>query len=73
MMQVCTTVCGQTVVIASGRPLRPSQTAMHTSCDAAVLELGQHRQPELGALAAVAGPQAQDVAFRRRTVTAIAT
>lgn len=32
-------------------------------CGAAVLDLGQHRQPELGALAAVAGPQAQDVAL----------
>jgi len=29
--------------------------------DAAVLDLGQHGQPELGALAAVPGPQAQDV------------
>ena len=32
-------------------------------CDAAVLQLGQHLQPELRALAAVAGPQAEDVAF----------
>src|SRR4029079_179553 len=31
--------------------------------DAAVLQLGEHSQPELGSLAAVAGPQTQDVAF----------
>ena len=31
--------------------------------DAAVLQLGQHLQPELGTFAAVTGPQPQDVAF----------
>ncbi len=30
-MQVCTTVCGQVPLIASGSPLSPSQTAMSTS------------------------------------------
>ena len=30
---------------------------------AAVLQLGEHLQPKLGTLIAVAGPQAQDVAF----------
>jgi hypothetical protein len=30
-MQVCTTVWGQTAVIASGSPVSPSQTAMSTS------------------------------------------
>lgn len=31
--------------------------------DAPVLQLDEHGQPELGALTAAAGPQAQDVAF----------
>ena len=55
-MQACTVASSQTVLIASGRPFRPSQTAMQTSSDAAVLQVGQHCQPELRALAAVAGP-----------------
>ena len=62
-MQVCTIARGHTVVIASGRPLRPSQTDDEHVGDAAVLDLGEHRQPELRALAAVAGPQPEDVAF----------
>ena len=46
MMQACTVVRSQTLLMASGSPLRPSQTAMHTSAsDAAVLQLGQHLQP----------------------------
>jgi len=31
MMQVCTTVCGQTCSTTSGRPLSPSQTRKNTS------------------------------------------
>lgn len=31
MMQACTTVWGHTLVTASGRPLRPSQTRKNTS------------------------------------------
>ena len=49
--------------MASGRALRPSQTAMQTSWTPRFSRLGQHLQPELGALTAVAGPQAEDVAF----------
>src|SRR5664279_4286670 len=30
-MQVCTIVCGNTALIASGKPFRPSTTAMSTS------------------------------------------
>ena len=30
-MQVCTIVFSHTALTASGRPLRPSQTSMHTS------------------------------------------
>jgi hypothetical protein len=58
-MQVCTMVFAQTALTASGRPLSPSQTTMHTSRDAAVLDLRQHPQPVLGALAVavLAGPQ----------------
>ena len=66
MMQACTTVSSHTVVIASGRALRPSQTAMHTSWTPrffnSVSTCSQNCW-NLGALAAVAGPQAEDVAF----------
>ena len=41
-------------------PFSPSQTTKNTS-DAAVAQVGQHAHPELRALAAGAGPQAQDV------------
>ena len=61
MMQVWTMVSGQTAVIESGRPFRPSQTSDAHVLDAAVLDLGEDLQPELGALAAVAGPQPEDV------------
>ncbi|ANS31084.1 hypothetical protein R1CP_32305 [Rhodococcus opacus] len=54
---------GHTVVMASGNPLSPSHTAMHTSATPAVTDLCQHSEPEFGALAAVAGPQSEDVAF----------
>src|SRR4051812_22925323 len=63
MMHCWTTVSSHTVVIASGRPLSPSQTAMHTSATPRFSRLGQDLQPELGAPPAVAGPQAEDVAF----------
>ena len=46
-MQVWTMVCGNTALIASGKPLRPSTTAIRTS---PILELVHHPQPELGAL-----------------------
>src|SRR5262249_17467859 len=42
-MQVCTTVCGNTEVIASGKPLRPSTTA------SAGFQLIDHLEPEFGA------------------------
>ncbi len=61
MMHCCTTVSGHTVVIASGSPLSPSHTAMHTSPTPRLRIWREHRQPEFGALAAVAGPDAQDV------------
>src|SRR5205823_8255882 len=60
MMQVCTTAWGQTSPIASGRPVRPSQTTMHIA-DTAILDLGEHPRPPLGALTTVAGPQTQHV------------
>ena len=63
MMHCCTTVSSHTVVIASGRPLSPSQTAMHTSATPRFFSSVSTLQPELRALAAVAGPQPQDVAF----------
>jgi hypothetical protein len=36
---------------------------MQTSCTPRFFDLGEHRKPELRALAAVAGPQPEDVAF----------
>src|SRR3954447_8748695 len=63
MMHAWTVASSQVAVTASGRPFSPSQTTMHTSSRAAVLDLGEHREPELGALAAVTGPQTEDVAF----------
>jgi hypothetical protein len=71
-MQVCTTVAGQTVVIASPSPVSPSQTAMHTSASAAVLDLGEHREPELRALATDAA-QIPSTSRRPSTVTPMTT
>ena len=56
-MHCCTTVSSHTVVIASGSAFEPVADGDAHVLDAAVLQLGQHLQPELGALAAVAGPQ----------------
>jgi hypothetical protein len=63
MMQVCTVVSGQAVVTDSGRPLRPSQTTKAHVSHASIFDLGEHRQPELGALTAVTGAAPQDVAL----------
>ena len=49
-MQVCTVVSGKTAPIASGKPFRPSTTAIRMSLDAAGLQLVHHLQPELGPL-----------------------
>jgi hypothetical protein len=63
MMQACTVVSSQTVLMASGSPLSPSQTAMHTSATPRFFSSASTLQPKLGSLAAVAEPQAQDVAL----------
>src|SRR3954453_12407580 len=65
MTQACTIAAGNTVLTASGSPLRPSQTTKNTSrtpVDGTVLQIGQHVHPELRRLPATgAGPQPQDV------------
>ncbi len=62
--QVCTVASGQVIRIDSGRPFRPSQQTISASCEPAVLELGQHRRPLLGALTTGGPePQAEDVAL----------
>ena len=63
MMQVCTMVSSHTVLIASGQTLQPVADRDAHVPDAAVVQLGEHLQPELRALAAVAGPQPEDVPF----------
>src|SRR5512134_1889234 len=64
-MQVWTVASGNTAVIASGKPFRPSTTAISTSSTpvrscASNLQLGHDPQPELGALV-LFQPQTQDV------------
>jgi hypothetical protein len=54
-------VLGHTEFTASGSPVNPSQTKMHTSLVPPVLDLGQHVRQVLGSLAALAHPQAQNV------------
>lgn len=52
------------------RVRQPLQAVAHDDqdvVDAAVADLGEDLRPELGALAAVTGPQAQDVAFTLHT------
>lgn len=58
------------MVIASGKPFRPSQTAMQMSLTPRFL-ISVKTQPELRALTAVAGPKPEDVplAVRPRTST----
>jgi hypothetical protein len=63
MMQACTIAAGQVVVTASGRPAQSVADGDAHVFDAAVLDLGQHREPELRALPAIAGPQPEDVAL----------
>ena len=46
-----------------GQPLQPVADNDADVFHAAVLDLGEHPEPELGALAAVTGPQPQDVPF----------
>jgi hypothetical protein len=46
-----------------GRALEPVTDRDADVLDAAVLDFGQHREPELGAVAAVADPGPQDAAF----------
>ena len=62
-MQVWVTARGQVAAVASGSPVSPSQTVMHTSATPRVLSSVSTREPVLGALAAVTGPQPQDVAL----------
>src|SRR3954452_9402926 len=59
-MQVCTMASGNTAVIASGKPFRPSTTAISTSSTPPVLELAHDAQPEFGALGLL-DPQPQDL------------
>lgn len=59
--QVWTTARGQVASMASGRPLRPSQTTMHTSSVPRFSGLGEDLEPELGALTAGAGPQPENL------------
>lgn len=63
---VWTVVNDHTFPTASGRPLRPSQTRMQTSAIPrffSSVSTDSTDSQKLGALAAVAGPQAEDVAF----------
>src|SRR3954463_7099035 len=50
-MQVCTVACGNTEVIASGKPLSPSTTAIRISLRPRVLSFVHHFEPEFGAFA----------------------
>ena len=59
-MQVWTMVSGKTAPIASGKPLRPSTTAIRISPTPRALQLVHHLEPELGALALL-DPKAEDV------------
>ena len=62
-MHVCTTVFSQTAFTASGQAFQPVADEHEDVAGAAVLDLGQDAEPELGALAVAVlpGPQAQDV------------
>src|SRR5689334_10062266 len=51
-MQVCTVACGKTAVIASGKPFRPSTTAISTSSTPRFFS-SFVTQPELGAPAVI--------------------
>lgn len=59
-MQVWTMVCGNTAAIASGKPLRPSTTAIRTPPTPRVLS--SFPEPELGALGLL-DPQAEHLLF----------
>jgi hypothetical protein len=61
MTHLWVSAAGQRVSIASGRPLRPSHTTMHTSSTPR-LRISVRTCSQYGSLAAVAGPQPQDVA-----------
>lgn len=58
--QVCTTVSGNTLAMASGSPDRLSQQQMRTSRSPRFAQLGEHAVPELGALGP-GDPHAQGV------------
>ena len=60
-MQVCTIVRPHRAD-GLGQAFEPVADEHQHVIDAAVLDLGQDLQPVLGALPAVAGPQAEDVA-----------
>ena len=57
-MQVCTTVWGNTAVMASGKPFQAIDDGDQDVLGAAVLDLVHHPQPELGALGLL-DPKAQ--------------
>ena len=58
-MQVWTWVCGNTAVIASGKPFRPSTTAIRTSSTPRFFSSFMTRQPEFRALGLL-DPQAEN-------------
>jgi hypothetical protein len=60
-MHVWTTVRGQTVSTASGRPLQPVADEHQDILNSAIFELGEDLQPVLGALTTVTGPDPENV------------
>ncbi len=60
-MHVCTIAAGETFTDHVGQALQPVADHEEHIPDPAVLQVGQHAHPELGALPAGPGPQPQDV------------
>ena len=68
MMQVCTVARGNTAVTLSGQAFEPVTDQEEDVRDAAVLQIGEHRQPELRRLPATsAGPDPEDVRWPSRS------
>src|SRR5512132_801711 len=61
-MQVCIVVSGKTAPIASGKPFRPSTTAIRMSFTPRGLQLVHHLQPEFGAFA-LFDPKSENMFF----------
>src|SRR6185437_3532017 len=62
-MQVCTTVCGQTLLTTSGSPLSPSHTTKKTSLTPRLRRSVSTLIQNFAPLTAGAGPQPEDVAL----------